>query len=278
MNKVFLVLFLFLGTLAFSQVPTATISLNTPTVCTGNTVIFSSSTSNTPTAFSWVIYPESNLFIAPGTSQPSMAVSFSKAGVYSVSLTVSNTSGSTTAVQTILVNQSPSARFSASLTNTGYPSQLHLTNFSTNAHTYSWNYSETTLNDITLNATHDYTASGSYSVSLIAYNNNGCSDTSRYSFFINDSSGVMLPNIFTPNGDGINDVFKPIAAGLSSIKADIYSRYGNYIYGWDTINGFWDGHTTSGEACQSGVYFCVLEAAGFDGKTYKLKGYITLLR
>jgi gliding motility-associated-like protein len=278
MKKVLFAALVFLCTYLFPQAPTATITAASTSVCTGKGISFSSVTTNTPTAYTWTTNPTPGVFYVFGHSQPTVALSFQNAGIYTVSLTVSNASGTVTTSQTITALQTPSASFSASLTTVGFPNQINLTNFSTNATSYLWTYSETGATDNTANAIHSYTAGGSYSLSLIALNSNGCSDTSRYSFYISDSSGVTLPNIFTPNGDGVNDIFKPIMGGISSLKVDIYTRWGNYVYGWTTRDGFWDGYTVSGEPCVSGVYFYVIEATGFDGKTYKSKSNLTLLR
>jgi gliding motility-associated-like protein len=212
------------------------------------------------------------------TNQASVGATFSLAGVYSLSLTVSNASGTITTSAVVVVNKKPTAIFSASLTNVGYPNQLDLTNYSSNANTYLWSFSETPTTSTVANVSHIYSSSGAYSVQLIAYSVNGCTDTSRYSLYLPDSSGVTLPNFFTPNDDGVNDIYKPLARGLSSLKVNIYNRFGILVYGWDKVNGFWDGYTTAGILCDSGTYFCVLEATGFDGKTYKLKSYLNLFR
>jgi gliding motility-associated-like protein len=269
---------LFSGALSFAQAPTATIVPPPGTLCTGQALIFNSLTTNTPTAYSWTVSPANGVSYAFGSTQPSVGITFTNAGVYSVSLTVSNASGTVTAVNSVSIGISPNALFSASLTGVGFPNQINLTNFSSNANAYQWQFSETAVTDTNRNTTHTYTLSGAYTVSLVAMNNNGCSTVSTYSFYLADSSGITLPNIFTPNGDDVNDVFKPIARGISAIKVSVYTRFGNFVYGWETINGFWDGHTTSGMPCEPGTYFYVLEATGFDGKTYKLKSYLTLLR
>ncbi len=278
LRKLLSIAFLLSGSLAFAQAPTAVIISPSGTICTGQGVIFNSTTTNTPTAYSWTINPATGVNYVSGTLQPSVGVSFSLAGVYSVSLTVSNASGTVTTTNIVTAFVNPISIFSASLTTVGFPNQIDLTNFSTGATSYIWGYSETPTTNTTTNAVHNYTAAGAYTVTLVALNSNGCFNSSSYSFYIADSSGITLPNIFTPNGDGINDIFKPIARGISSIKVNVYTRYGNFLYGWDTINGFWDGYTTSGTLCESGTYFYVIEATGFDGQTYKLKSYLTLLR
>lgn len=89
-------------------------------------------------------------------------------------------------------------------------------------------------------------------------------------FNTNDSiSNIVLPNVFTPNGDSINDVFRPYIDEITELHVSIYNRWGNFIYEFDRVRGFWDGHTTSGEPCTDGTYFCVLTATGVDGKKYK---------
>ena len=278
LRKLYSILFSLSGILTFAQAPTATINVANDTVCSGNAILFLSLTTNTPTAYSWSVSPSAGFNFVTPADQPTTLINFSHAGVYSVSLTVSNVSGTVTTSVVELVLVTPVAAFSASLNTAGFPSQINLTNFSSNATNYIWSFSETVSTNTTTNAVHSYTAGGAYTVTLLAINNNGCTDSDSYSFYISDSSGITLPNIFTPNDDGVNDIFKPTARGISTMKVDIYSRWGNYMYGWTTPNGFWDGHTVSGEACVSGVYFYVLEATGFDGKSYKLHSSLTLIR
>ena len=280
LKKLLSIGFLLSGLAVFSQAPTATVVVPSGTICTEQAVILSSNTTNTTASsvFTWIISPPSGVNFVFGNSQPTVGVTFSVAGIYSASLTVADPAGTVTASASIVVNKKPTAAFSASLTTVGFPNQIDLTNFSTSATNYLWTFSESATTSTNTNESHPYNASGSYTVSLIAVNSNGCTDTSSYSFYLSDSSGITLPNIFTPNADGINDIFKPVARGISSMKVNVYTRFGNFVYGWETINGFWDGYTTSGVICEPGTYFYILEATGFDGKTYKLKSYLTLLR
>lgn len=93
----------------------------------------------------------------------------------------------------------------------------------------------------------------------------------------NDSiSNIVMPNVFTPNFDSINDVFKPYLDEIVELNYSIFNRYGNVIFETTRLNGFWDGRTTSGEPCKDGVYFCILNATGIDGKKYKEKTFVQL--
>ena len=96
-------------------------------------------------------------------------------------------------------------------------------------------------------------------------------------FDTNDSiSNIILPNVFTPNFDSINDVFKPYLDEITEVNFSIFNRYGNLIFETTKVNGFWDGRTTSGEPCTDGVYFCILTATGIEGKKYKEKTFVQL--
>jgi len=89
-------------------------------------------------------------------------------------------------------------------------------------------------------------------------------------------SNIIVPNVFTPNADSVNDIFKPITDEITELNFSIYNRYGNLIFETSKVNGFWDGRTTSGEPCTDGVYFCILNATGIDGKKYKEKTFVQL--
>lgn len=89
-------------------------------------------------------------------------------------------------------------------------------------------------------------------------------------------SHVSMPNVFTPNNDSINDIFYPILDEVTQMGFSIYNRYGILIFETARLNGFWDGHTTSGEPCNDGVYFCVLTATGIDGIQFKEKTFVQL--
>ena len=92
-------------------------------------------------------------------------------------------------------------------------------------------------------------------------------------------SRLELPNAFSPNGDGINDVYKVKSSSRSIIEfhAKIYNRWGQKLYEWDSIDGGWDGKFHGKDVAQ-GVYYVVVEALGADGKRYFIKRDINLLR
>ncbi|MEO6902386.1 MAG: PKD-like domain-containing protein [Bacteroidia bacterium] len=168
------------------------------------------------------------------------------------------------------------AAFTPSPTSGEIPLLVTFTNNSVGANHYTWNFDAGTsaLKD----PTYLYDRIGKFNVCLIADNNGNCADTickviEAYINFI-----FVIPNVFTPNGDGVNDLFTISGKGIESLHADIYNRWGQKEYEWNTINGGWDGRSATGLAAPSGTYYYMINAIGFDGKKYVEKGSLTLIR
>ncbi|MCB9187455.1 MAG: gliding motility-associated C-terminal domain-containing protein [Flavobacteriales bacterium] len=139
-----------------------------------------------------------------------------------------------------------------------------------------------------------YADSGSFDVTLIAYNDvTGCSDTLTLEggMFIIPTSELLVPNVITPNGDGFNDMFPidPIAndffpfkiRNIYDFKGEIYNRWGEKVYEWTQPLGGWEGRSTSGLNLNAGTYYFVITAKGVDGdsvKDYEIKGDVTLIK
>lgn len=92
-------------------------------------------------------------------------------------------------------------------------------------------------------------------------------------------SKLEFPNAFSPNGDGINDVYKA-KEGYKSIvefKATIFNRWGQKVYTWDDPSGGWDGKF-NGKDAKQGVYYVLVKACGADGRKFNIKKDVNLLR
>ena len=98
-----------------------------------------------------------------------------------------------------------------------------------------------------------------------------------------DSLAITVPNVFTPNGDGINDTWSMIVHGygvlVTGLQTTVYDRWGKEVFYSTNIHTVWSGHNKIGEKCSDGSYFYVITYnAGFGGEQKTLKGFIELLR
>lgn len=167
------------------------------------------------------------------------------------------------------------AGFSPSTLQGQAPLDVMFTNSSTGANTYNWNFGNgfSTLD----NPSSTYTATGTYTVLLIASNGN-CSDTISARIIVDAATTIIIPNVFSPNGDGANDNFFITTTGMESVKCDIFNRWGQVIYKLTSLKQIWDGKLNNGNDAVDGTYFYIINASGYDGKTYSYQGPLTLLR
>ena len=83
---------------------------------------------------------------------------------------------------------------------------------------------------------------------------------------------IRIPNIFTPNGDGENDVFSIRSIGYENLSCTIFNRYGETIYRYYGLNGTWDAYTHAGVKVSAGTYFVLVEFILEDGTTEMRQG------
>jgi len=157
---------------------------------------------------------------------------------------------------------------------------INLTNTSQGADVFIWDYDDGNSEILGVNdmPTHNYIKQGEYEIMLVAENSalsKSCNDTT---YKIIDVQGFDVFNVFTPNNDGVNDIFSFDDWDLTSLYVEIYNRWGEKIYHWDSPKGSWDGVAYNGDKAPDGVYYFYLKANGVDSYLYEQQGSITLLR
>ncbi len=168
------------------------------------------------------------------------------------------------------------AAFTASTTGGLAPLTVDFTNNSSGANTYNWSFGDINVSNQT-NPQNIFTYVGTFTVSLIATNGN-CMDTATAIIVVDIPSIVQIPNVFTPNADGINDLFMVKSEGIKQLNADIMNRWGQKVYTITAPSQSWDGRLSNGELASEGTYFYILKAVGFDGKEYSVQGSVTLVK
>lgn len=112
----------------------------------------------------------------------------------------------------------------------------------------------------------------------IAYTKDYWQDAQPITIQISESK-LEMPNAFSPNGDGINDIYRAKNSYQSIVEFDayIFNRWGQKIYEWHDPAGGWDGKF-NGKDVKQGVYFVLVKAKGADGRKYNIKKDVNLLR
>jgi len=122
----------------------------------------------------------------------------------------------------------------------------------------------------------EYKDTGYFDVSLIAISDQDCRDTTTGQVYIRTNYRVFLPNAFSPNGDGLNDVFRPTIRGFANMQFRVYNRWGELIYTSNSDEG-WDG-TYQGKPAQMDVYFYTLNVLNYFGERQSFTGTVQLIR
>lgn len=91
--------------------------------------------------------------------------------------------------------------------------------------------------------------------------------------------GTGTPNVITPNGDGVNDVFPFAGPGFKQAELRVFNRWGQQVAVVPGRDASWDGrNSSSGELLSEGVYFYIIEAVTTSGESFHKAGYVHLLR
>ena len=198
-------------------------------------------------------------------------------GYYSITVTDSNNCpGTATATvgTSTLVNAGGYADPPASTIN----APVNFIYTGTPASTYHWDFGDGNTSD-QANPVHAYGADGEYTVTVTISSGSPdyCEDTYTFTVIVNTPSDIVIPNVFTPNGDGYNDVFTVKSYGLMNEQMVIFNRWGKKIFEWKEVGGQWDGKI-NGQLCADGTYYFLFVAKGYDGKEYNVDGSVTLVK
>lgn len=153
---------------------------------------------------------------------------------------------------------------------------VRFTSTSTDADEVTWLLSTTPIVDTTtFSFVHPFKAAGCYTLELRATNVHGCEDDVIDEYCVEEAFAMWVPNAFTPNSDGINDVFAAITSLSGSYKAElqVFDRWGSMIFSTADIVSGWDGSNT-----MDGVYAWRIGAQDRQGKWRERTGHVVLIR
>ena len=113
---------------------------------------------------------------------------------------------------------------------------------------------------------------------ITATNNYNCSTATTATVQVEIEATIYIPNTFTPNGDGLNDVFKPLCTNISNLSWVVFDRWGLQLFQTNEIDQGWDG-TYHGGKCQEDVYVYKLQYTDITtSKIHSLSGHVNIVK
>lgn len=212
---------------------------------------------------------------------------FSEPGFYDITLTATsnhNCSSSLTLNQHVEVFNVPVAEFVPSPNPATIldPNIVFNNQSSQDVTSWFWDFGDgVTLSPDISSPEHAYAEgiSATYTVTLMVYNINNCSDTTSHDIIINPEFTFYIPNAFTPNNDGINDYFFGSGIGITAYDLWIFDRWGNMLFHSEDLNKGWDGKANGGkDASQIDVFVWKVELTDVFNKVHNYIGTVTLVR
>jgi gliding motility-associated-like protein len=160
------------------------------------------------------------------------------------------------------------------------PLVVSFTDKSVRGSTYLWEFGDDSTSDLQVPLPHTYYRPGEYKVKLTVESDLHCIDSMVFEKIVVDPSDLGIPNVFTPDGDGINDYFVTQDKSLRSLSVEIFSRSGILVYSFrgegQKLSEWqgWDGSVNeSSRKATPGVYYYIIRARGWDDKLYDGKEY-----
>ena len=242
-------------------------------VCVGIPVSFGNN-STAGTEFTWNFGDGS----APSKDVLPIHV-YAQPGDYTVTLIATDTSTcnkTDTAIFKIKALAIPVAGFSFSPAEPEENKPVFFTSFSSGASRLIWNFGDGEFSE-QANPSHQFNATGTFNVCLIAINEGGCSDTICKPVKAKIKPLLDVPNAFTPGRFGINGIIKVTGFGIGKMDWKIYNRWGQVVFSSASKLSGWDG-TFKGALQPVDVYTYTLAVEFTDGKKVTKTGDITLLR
>jgi gliding motility-associated-like protein len=180
-------------------------------------------------------------------------------------------------------NEEPSklaiASIHASVKRGALPLVVTFSNDDPLAENVRWDFGDQSNGSSDLSVKHTYHTPGTYTVVLSVLDElSNAVSKDTISIVVHQKLTLVIPNLITPNGDGINDAFRVEMENVATFNCKIMDRSGNTIYEMNNIYSHWDGRDKFGAVVSPGAYLYVIQAATEDGYSEVHKGILMVKR
>lgn len=184
-----------------------------------------------------------------------------------------NNTNENVVVSPVVKPDAPTGRMEFAQSNVYAPSVLTFTSNAKNQKEVRWDFGDGTTSE-GIDAKHTYSKPGKYTVEMLILGD-GNAYTETQEIVVKSKSTIdNVPNVITPNGDRINDIFSIKTTDIETFTISIRDKNGREIFSSNDQEFIWDGTDYSGEQVEKGMYTYVIIAEGKDGSVIKLPGQI----
>jgi gliding motility-associated-like protein len=160
--------------------------------------------------------------------------------------------------------------------NPSYTNDIFLSNLSYNASSYEWSFSDGTGSTL-FEPSHTYEMMGVFTICLKATNHLGCTDVICKEIKVDPDWTLYVPNTFTPNEDGLNDMFFAKGTNIRNFQMEIFDRWGEKIFASDDIMKGWDGTYKSQNVTQDAFTWKITFVDCYS-KAHEKTGHVTVIK
>lgn len=207
---------------------------------------------------------------------------YTQPGLYTVSLTIENLSGcigTDTEVREDYINvlPVPTPGFATDpLIVSAFDPQIEITDLSEGSTSCMYFFDNRVFRDCSF--THMLENVKPQTITQRVVNRFGCTAELDFTFRVADHT-IYVPNAFTPNGDGANEIFEPVLTGASRYDMHIIDRWGKEVFSAENVQRGWDGSNSGGaHFVGAGLYQYIIIVTDFSGWQFEYTGTVTLIR
>ncbi|MFN5324935.1 MAG: PKD domain-containing protein [Bacteroidota bacterium] len=257
--------------------PVAQIASDDTAGCPPQTVLFNDASTSVDGAVQSWLWDAGNGFTS---SDASFSNNYPLAGFYDVNLLVTSTYGCT---NNLLINDyihvydQPIADFRNMPEQPSiYVPNVQFIDQSFAASSWYWTFGDQGISAVQ-NPIHTYIFPGKYEVELVITSDEGCMDSITKEVVVLDEVAIWVPDTFSPNGDGINDVFFAFGVNPTEFDIKIFNRFGEMVFSSNSNSNGWDGRFNGQDVIQD-VYVYMIAFKTLKNNLEVKKGYISLIR
>jgi gliding motility-associated-like protein len=261
-------------TVSVTLTPSLSVSATSVAMCLGDSLILvptiTSPGNGGPYTYSW----------SNGGTTPTVMVYGLVPTSTNYVLTVSDgcTLPSATAVFTVVTNPPPVVNIVADYLSGNAPLTVNFADLGSGGTTFNWNFGNGSTSTSQNPTPQTYQIGGTYQVIYTSTSSTGCIAHDTLSIVVIDLiPEIIVPNVFTPNGDKANDFFAVKGTNITSFECSVFNRWGKLVFKSSDISNSWDGKI-NGSPADDGTYFYIIRASGAVGEEIKNQGYVTLFR